>query len=164
MGSAEESFVAIMGGLDPPMYLVTTVADGEPAGCLVGFGTQCSIHPPRFMVCLSEKNHTTRVAARADALAVHLLEPDGLALADLFGGETADEVDKFARCRWHPGPEGLPIVDACGRWFAGWIVERFPWGDHIGFVLDVFAAEHAGERRPALSFQQAKPLEPGHEP
>jgi hypothetical protein len=25
-------------------------------------------------------------------------------LAELFGGETGDEVDKFDRCEWRPGP------------------------------------------------------------
>lgn len=155
-------FERIVGGLDPPMYLVTTVAGGEPAGCLVGFGTQCSIDPPRFLVCLSDKNHTTRVAAAAEALAIHLIPVREAQLARLFGGETADEVDKFARCRWHPGPEGLPILEGCDRWFAGRIVDRFELGDHIGFLLEVFAAEYGGEGE-VVTFQQARTLEPGHE-
>ena len=62
--------------LDYPMFIVTVAASGELAGCLVGFTTQCSIDPPRFLVCLSVKNRTYRVAKRADALVVHLL-PQG---------------------------------------------------------------------------------------
>src|SRR5690606_8349284 len=42
--------------LDYPMYVVTAEADGERAGCLVGFGSQCSMRPARFMVWVSELN------------------------------------------------------------------------------------------------------------
>ena len=56
------------------LTVVTTVAvDGERSGCLAGFVTQCSIEPPRFLVCISKVNHTGGVVARAQALAVHLL-------------------------------------------------------------------------------------------
>ncbi|HEX8931084.1 MAG TPA: flavin reductase, partial [Actinomycetota bacterium] len=37
--------------LDYPMLIVTAETDGERAGCLVGFATQCSIEPPRFLLC-----------------------------------------------------------------------------------------------------------------
>ena len=50
--------------LDYPMFVVTTRAGDEPAGCLVGFASQVSIRPPRFLVGLSKRNHTYRVARR----------------------------------------------------------------------------------------------------
>jgi flavin reductase (DIM6/NTAB) family NADH-FMN oxidoreductase RutF len=41
------------------MYIVTAVGkDGERAGCLIGFGTQCSVKPPRFLACVSTENRT----------------------------------------------------------------------------------------------------------
>ena len=39
---------------------------------------------------------------------MHLVPADATGLAELFGGETGD--DKFARCEWSAGPEGLPIL------------------------------------------------------
>lgn len=144
------------------MLIVTTRAGSEPDGCLVGFSTQCSIEPPRFLVCLSDKNRTFRAASTAESLAVHLIPPEAEDLAELFGGETQDELDKFARCRWHPGPEELPILDDCPRWFAGRIVERRALGDHVGFVLEPFAAELGGTGG-QLSFQRVKTIQPGHE-
>jgi flavin reductase (DIM6/NTAB) family NADH-FMN oxidoreductase RutF len=158
----EKTFAQIVADLDPPMLIVTTVDRGEPAGCLVGFATQCSIQPARFLVCLSQTNHTTRVAANARCLAVHVVPAGAAPLAELFGGETEDGTDKFARARWHPGPEGLPILEECGRWFAGWIIERLRAGDHIVHVLEVFAAEHDHGSR-AYRYGQARSLRPGHE-
>src|SRR5712672_2014870 len=89
---------ALTSELDYPMVIVTTVADGERSGCLVGFHSQCSIHPARWALWVSKANHTYGVALRATRLAVHFPSVDDVDLAELFGEETGDEVDKFARC------------------------------------------------------------------
>jgi flavin reductase (DIM6/NTAB) family NADH-FMN oxidoreductase RutF len=141
------------------------VADGERAGCLVGFGTQASIHPPRFLACISVKNRTYEVACRASALAVHLLsdEPPDRELAELFGGETGDDTDKFARSRWHDGPAGVPFLDDIPNRFAGRILERLGLGDHVGFLLEPIDAD-ATDSFDELGFQETKEIEPGHAP
>ncbi len=87
-----------VGRLNPDMCVVTAVAGGERAGCLVGFASQCSIRPVRFVVWLSEANHTFRVARSAQFLAVHVLAREQHALAELFGGRTGDQEDKFRAC------------------------------------------------------------------
>jgi flavin reductase (DIM6/NTAB) family NADH-FMN oxidoreductase RutF len=157
-----DRFAALMGELDAPVFLVTCrPAGGEPAGCLVGFASQCSIDPPRFLACLSRANRTCAVADHADALAVHLVPPEAEALARLFGGETGDEVDKFARCAWRSGPAGAPILEDLPNWFVGRIGDRLDLGDHVGFLLVPIAACHrAGHRE--LGLQAAARIEPGH--
>jgi flavin reductase (DIM6/NTAB) family NADH-FMN oxidoreductase RutF len=160
--SAAEEFIELTGALDYPVYLVTTIADQTPAGCLVGFATQCSIDPARFLVCLSDKNLTCRVAARSEVLAVHFLPADAFELARRFGSETGDDTDKFAECQWRPGPGGVPIIEDCRRWFAGSIVERRRLGDHIGHLLEPLEVRSDAEE-PLLTFQATKQLEPGHE-
>jgi flavin reductase (DIM6/NTAB) family NADH-FMN oxidoreductase RutF len=159
----QETFIKITTGLDYPMVVITARAESCPAGCLVGFSTQCSVQPPRYLVCLSDKNRTQRVASRADVLAVHFLSADAMDLARLFGEQTTDEDDTFSRCRWHPGPSEVPILDDCGRWFVGRILDRRPLGDHVGFLLEPIAAHHA-EPEVGLFFQEVKDLDPGHEP
>ncbi len=78
-----------------------------------------------------------------------------------FGGETTDEVDKFARCEWHEGPGGVPLLDGCPNRFVGRVLWRRDGGDHDAFLLEPVAAEsgEAGE----FSFHRAKRIEPGHE-
>jgi flavin reductase (DIM6/NTAB) family NADH-FMN oxidoreductase RutF len=72
-----EAFDALVGALDYPMFIATTVGDGERSGCLVGFATQCSIDPPRFLVCLSDKNRTYRVLERgATTIVLHVVPRD----------------------------------------------------------------------------------------
>ncbi len=162
-GGWRADFEAIVSELDYPMFVVTTTSGGRRAGCLVGFATQTSIDPPRMLVGLSRRNHTYRVACEARALAVHCPGEDQVALAELFGGRTGDEIDKFAHCRWSEGPEGLPILEACPSWIVGTISRRVDIGDHVGFVLDAVAARH--ERSgPQLGYQAVRHLEPGHAP
>jgi flavin reductase (DIM6/NTAB) family NADH-FMN oxidoreductase RutF len=73
MSRSRDTVHELVSELDYPMFIVTVAAAGERAGCLVGFATQCSIDPPRFLVCLSDKNRTYRVAQAADAMVVHLV-------------------------------------------------------------------------------------------
>ena len=148
--------------LDYPMFIVTATDGDEAAGCLVGFATQCSIDPPRFLVCLSDKNRTFRVARGAEVLVVHLVPADQDALAQLFGSQTGDDADKFTRCEWSPGPLGTPILADCLNWFAGRILERVPAGDHCAYLLDPFEA-HSDPSEQPFTFHRAKRLEPGHE-
>jgi len=142
---------------------IVTVADGdERAGCMVGFTSQCSIEPARFVACISKKNHTHDIAMRAQAAAVHFVDQRHRSLAELFGGETGDEIDKFARCQWHPGPDGVPLLDGCERWFVGRVVDRVAFGDHTGLVLEPLAA-HNGPAGPPLTLDEAQPeIDPGH--
>src|SRR6476469_3780378 len=117
--SSASTFAELMNVLDYPMFIVTARAGDVHDGCLVGFAPQASIDPPRFLVGISDKNRTYELALAADHLAVHLVLAAQLGLAELFGGETGDEVDKFAHCSWHQGEYGLPILDDCESWFVG---------------------------------------------
>lgn len=142
--------------------VVVTAADGQQrSGCLVGFATQCSIDPLRFVVFISRANHTYPVAERAAVLAVHLLGPRDRGLAELFGSRTGDEVDKFARCRWSEGPGGVPLLTDASAWFAGPVLDRFDGGDHVGFLVE---PTHSDVSRWAgqLGFQDLRDLDPGH--
>jgi flavin reductase (DIM6/NTAB) family NADH-FMN oxidoreductase RutF len=161
----ERRFQHLVGGLDYPLFVVTAAGEGEADGCLVGFTTQCSIDPPLFLVCLSVKNRTHRIAQHAETLVVHEVPEDRKDLAELFGGETADETDKLERTDWRPGPGGAPIIEGLPNWFAGKITQRLDFsGDHTGFILSPVAAEAGDDEEDDLTFQQAKGIEPGHEP
>jgi flavin reductase (DIM6/NTAB) family NADH-FMN oxidoreductase RutF len=161
-----DAFERIVATFDSPMFVVTAFDGRERDGCLVGFATQCSIEPPRFLVCLSVKNRTTRIARAAPVLAVHALREDQRELAELFGGETADDtdVDKFASVDWSEGPEGVPVLAGCD-WFVGRVLERHEgFGDHEGFLLDVAAAEDAAPSDEQLGYQGVRDVDAGHPP
>ena len=155
-----DAFEGIVGDLEYPMFIVTARAGDELLGCLVGFTTQASIDPPRFIVCLSHQNRTYRVGRDATMLGVHAVPADADDLAELFGGETTDETDKFGRCEWHEGPEGVPILDRCENRFVGRVLARWDAGDHDAFLLEpVTGSSGDGDE---FTFHRAKRIDPGH--
>ena len=144
------------------MFIVTVLGkDGERDGCLIGFATQCSVKPARFIACISKENRTFDAVSGADAVVVHFLGSGQHELAELFGGETGDEVDKFERCAWSAGPGGIPVLDDVPGWFAGRILERFDAGDHVALLLEPTATEDRGGAV-GLGFQDVRRIHPGH--
>ena len=156
-------FDELVASSDPAMVIVTTVADGERSGCLVGFHAQCGMEPPRYAVWLSELNHTCRVGAAAEHFAVHWVPADRHDLAELFGGTTGDEIDKFARCEWTDGPGGVPLLAGCPDRFVG---RRLDWlemdADHRCVLLEPVLAERSGAARDVLRLADTTDIDPGH--
>jgi flavin reductase (DIM6/NTAB) family NADH-FMN oxidoreductase RutF len=160
---AADPFDDVVGLLDYPMYVVTTANLQERSGCLVGFATQTSIDPVRFLVAISEKNHTFRVASAAARLVVHLVSADDRATAELFGEQTGDEIDKFARCDWTPGPDGVPVLTAAAAWFSGRIIDRRGLGDHVGFLISPDSGEVRDPGGRLLMATGVKDMDAGHD-
>src|SRR5947207_779150 len=163
MPGERSEFEQLMAQLDYSLLIATVAAEGERSGCLVGFASQVSIRPSRFLICLSVKNRTFEVAQRARVLAVHFVPEQAEELAVLFGGETGDETDKFSHCDWRDGPGGTPVLTDLEDWFAGRILKTLDFGDHWGFLLEPVEGEAHRSGSP-LTFRRARWIEPGHEP
>ena len=148
--------------LDSPMVIVTAGTEGEAAGCLVGFHGQVSIDPLRWCVWISKINQTHRVIVRSRLAAVHFLDSSDTALAELFGGESGEVVDKFARCAVDRRPGGTPVLADCDRLLLGPVVEvHDTGGDHAGVVVEPSQIRCAGPFAP-LRYGQVADLTPGH--
>lgn len=143
--------------------VIVTVADGDQQhGCLVGFHSQVSIEPRRYLVCLSHENATYRAARSAPHLAVHLLGADDSALASRFGEETADDgVDKFAGCPWRRVDVGTPVLEGVAAWFVGTVTNIVVMGDHSGFILEPLEAAVLRSADP-LRLGQVSDFDAGH--
>lgn len=162
-----QGFSDLVAGTDTAMAVVTTVSagggNGERAGCLVGFHTQCSIDPPRYAVWLSKANHTYRVGLHAEHFAVHFLAEEDGELARLFGTESGDDTDKFAGCEWAPGAGGVPLLrGAPHRFEATRLTLLDDGGDHVCVVLAPTEAGTPAPFRP-LRLSRVSDLPPGHE-
>src|SRR3954447_7314310 len=133
----DERFDAMVGRMPTTMAVITVAGDGERSGCMVGFHVQSGIAPRRYAVWVSKANHTYEIARRSEFMAVHFLGSDDHDLAELFGGETGDEVDKFSACDWTAGPGDVPLLDKVANHVVGRVVE---WdetsGDHACALLE----------------------------
>ena len=160
MTDATKTFLQLAGSLDYPVFIVTMTDGDRREGCVVGFATQTSFDPARFLACVSRANRTFELAQDVDAVAVHLVPCEAIELVELFGGETGDDVDKFERCAWSTGPRGLLILDDCPSWFAGEVRARHDLGDHLGLLLEPVEARY--EPGEIVSFQRVTDVDPGH--
>lgn len=160
---SDHAFGTLMTALDPPLAVVTAAAAGERAGCLVSLHAQSSMAPHRYCVFLSKANHTYHVALRASHLAIHFLAAGDLPLAELFGGQTGDTVDKFAGLQVTAEPGGAPLLAQCPRWLAARRIALLDeGGDHVTVLTEPVAALASGPFTP-LRMVEAGHIRPGHD-
>ena len=109
---SDDAFGTLMASADPPLIVLTTAAEDEQAGCLVGFHAQSSIEPQHYCVWLSKANHTYRVGLRAKHFAVHFLTVADLSLAERFGTLSGEDTDKFEGIDVELDENGVPLLEA----------------------------------------------------
>jgi flavin reductase (DIM6/NTAB) family NADH-FMN oxidoreductase RutF len=157
-----DAFDTMMAAADPPLIVVTTAAEGERAGCLVGFHVQSSITPQHYCVWLSKANHTYRVSLRATHFAVHFLTADDLAFAERFGTMSGEDTDKFAGLDVDLDDDGVPLLRACPNRLTLERISMLDDGsDHVCLTTRVSSAHSAGAFTP-LRVSAATHLDPGH--
>jgi len=158
-----EAFDTLMSAADPPLIVVTTAAEDEQAGCLVGFHVQSSITPRHYCVWLSKANHTYRVSLRSKSFAVHFLTADDLPLAERFGTRSGEDTDKFAGLEVDHDEYGVPLLEACPNRLSLERISLLDDGsDHVCVTSRVRSAHTAGDFTP-LRVSDAVHLDPGHE-
>ena len=94
------------------------------------------------------------------------LPEDDLDLAEHFGGQSGDEVDKLAGLDCTDGPGGVPLLARLPNRFVGRIDEAIPGaGDHQLYVLDVVGADVAPgvARSRLLRLREVTDIDPGHD-
>ncbi|MEZ5171684.1 MAG: flavin reductase family protein [Acidimicrobiia bacterium] len=159
----------LCGDLSYPMVAVSASSDdGERDACLVGFSTQISIQPWRYLVGLSVRNRTFQLAQRCPVVAVHFLQTGDLDLARLLGSASERDADNGKSTRletlWSEGPEGSALIDGCENWFVGRILARHPCGDHVAHVLEPVAQNVSSGPFEQLDGSAVMDLEPGQAP
>jgi flavin reductase (DIM6/NTAB) family NADH-FMN oxidoreductase RutF len=160
---SEGAFDTLMAAANPPLIVLTTAAEDEQAGCLVGFHVQSSITPRRYCVWLSKANHTYRVSLRARHFAVHFLTAGDLDLAERFGTVSGEDTDKFAGVDADLDQFGVPLLSALPNRMSLERISMLDDGsDHVCLTTEVRSADTAGDFVP-LRVSDAAHLEPGHE-
>jgi flavin reductase (DIM6/NTAB) family NADH-FMN oxidoreductase RutF len=158
---SDDAFGTLMASADPALIVVTTAAEGELAGCLVGFHAQSSITPQRYCLWMSKANHTYRVGLRAAHFAVHFLAQDDLPIAEHFGTVSGEDADKFADLELDLEQHGVPLLRSLPhRLLLERIVLLDDGSDHVCLTSLVTSAHTGGSFQP-LRLSQAAHLDAG---
>jgi flavin reductase (DIM6/NTAB) family NADH-FMN oxidoreductase RutF len=160
---SDDAFGTLTASADPALVVLTTRAENERSGCVVGFHAQSSITPAHYCLWLSKANHTYRVSLRATHFAVHFLTEDDFAVVERFGTVSGEDTDKFAGLDIDVDPHGVPLLNACPNRMS---VERISMlddgSDHVCLTTRVTSAHASGSFVP-LRLSSARHLDPGHE-
>ncbi|MCF2573900.1 flavin reductase family protein [Brevibacterium sp. UCMA 11754] len=145
----QETFDNLMVSADAGLIVVTTAAEDEWAGCLVGFHSQASMSPQQYGFWLSKANHTYHVSLRAAHFAIHFLTADDFAMAQRFGARSGEDTDKFRGLDVHLTEQGVPLLSALPNRMD---VERISMlddgGDHVAITVRVISSETSGAFAP----------------
>ena len=159
----EAAFTTLTAAADPAMIVVTTAAEDERAGCLVGFHAQSSISPAHYSLWLSKANHTYRVGLRATHFAIHFPTVEDLDLAERFGTLSGDDAEKFSGLETRAGEGGVPLLESCPHRM---LLERITMlddgGDHVVVTGTVVSAHSSGSLVP-LRLSHVAHLRAGHD-
>ncbi len=160
---SDDAFGTLMASTDPPLIVLTTAAEDEQVGCLVGFHAQSSIDPQHYCVWLSKANHSYRVGLRAKHFAVHFLTTEDLEVAERFGTVSGEDADKFAGIDVDLDENGVPLLSACpNRMTLERIAVLDDGSDHVCLTTRVTSAHTTGSFEP-LHVSSATHLDPGHD-
>src|SRR3546814_5672424 len=81
---------------------------------------------------------------------LHFPTVDDVDIATTFGTLTGDRDDKFARCAWQPGLDGVPMLDRCPNRVIGRKAALLDTtSDHVCVVLDPVESQFP-DRQPPL--------------
>ena len=145
----ENAFDGLMASADSSLIVVTTAAEDERAGCLVGFHAQSSMSPEQYGFWLSKANHTYQVSLRSTHFAIHFLTADDRAMAQRFGARSGEDTDKFRGLDLTTSKYEVPLLSALPNRL---VVERIAMlddgGDHVCTTARVISSETTGPFAP----------------
>ena len=159
-----EAFEKLVSLLDYPMFVVTTRAGDEPAGCLVGFASSGE-HPAAAVPRRTVETQSHLPGGRGCEPSCGPLDQSG-GTANWPGCSAARPATGLTNSRGAHGiraRKGLPILDDAAGWFAGAVLSRYDVGDHVGFVLEPVAGSAPDKFEQLVTFSDVHDLDPGHE-
>lgn len=131
------------------VYLVSTLDEGRPTGCIANCVMQITVTPPTIAVSLSHDNYTNQCMERCQMFGCSILsEQSSHRMIGTFGFRSGEDVDKFEGIDYETAA-GVPVVkDSCG-YVVCKIVSKLETATHTIFLGEVIEAEtYEGEQKP----------------
>lgn len=132
------------------LYIVSSMKDGRPVGCVVNTFTQVTSDPPQVSIAINKDNYTTQGILETGMFEVTVAHEEAtMEFIGMFGFHTSEDTDKFAGFDTNTSAQGIPYVTdhACAH-FSVKVTQQLDLGTHIFFVGDVVEAEVMAQTDP----------------
>lgn len=120
--------------------VVTTAFEGKRYGVTANSFSSVSLDPPMVLWSLARTSSSFAAFENAPAFAVHILAADQEPISNRFASKG---IDKFEGFEVFEGHGGVPLLPGCAARFECRTAFRYEGGDHLIFVGEVVALEHA---------------------
>jgi 3-hydroxy-9,10-secoandrosta-1,3,5(10)-triene-9,17-dione monooxygenase reductase component len=145
------AFRRALGAFATGVTIVTTCHEGGDVGLTANSFNSVSLNPPMVLWSLGKTSRSLAIFAGASHFAVHILSLDQEALSARFATRGAD---KFGGLDCARGHGDVPLLEGCAARFQCRKIFEYEGGDHIIFVGEVLAFDHA--EKPPLLFHGGK--------
>ena len=135
-------FRQLLGCFPTGVAVITTTADGQPAGLTCNSFSSVSLEPPLVLFSLRKASSLVSVFSKTDAFAINILSQRQDTLSSHFASSKV--TDKFEGVAWRIGPLGMPIIEDCLASFECRVHAQHDAGDHYIFIGEV---KHMSEGR-----------------
>ncbi|MBI1871326.1 MAG: flavin reductase [Chlamydiae bacterium] len=122
------------------VYILTSKAENEVAGCTVTWVSQASMNPPMIMVGLEKESHTYQVVQKSGKFVVHFLGQGQKEIAQKFFKPGVFEDGKIHGFACRTGVTGVPILVDVPAYIECRALETVGQGDHHVVVAEVIGA------------------------
>ncbi len=130
------------------MYVVSSVADGKPCGCIANCAVQITAEPETFAVSINHDNYTHGAIKKSGKFALSVLSVDSSPdIIRTFGFKSGKNTDKFASAQYST-VGGLPIItDSCGYIVCD-VIDTMETPTHTVFLGKLVASELFNDAEP----------------
>jgi 3-hydroxy-9,10-secoandrosta-1,3,5(10)-triene-9,17-dione monooxygenase reductase component len=136
----KKEFRSALGAFATGVTIVTTCHEGVDVGLTANSFNSVSLEPPMVLWSLGKTSLSLPHFAAASHFAVHVLSDDQEPLSARFATRGAD---KFGGVAFHRGHHDLPLLSGCVARFQCRKLFEYEGGDHVIFVGEVVAFDHA---------------------
>jgi flavin reductase (DIM6/NTAB) family NADH-FMN oxidoreductase RutF len=130
---------------------VVTALGERPVGFTATSLNSVAAEPPLISFGVGTSSSSWPVIAETEHIGVHILGEHQQDLAATFSRSGADRFSPPTA--WHPGPEGVPVLDGVLAWLVCRVVARIPAADHRIIVAQAVVGDPEGAGRPLLYHQ-----------
>src|SRR5579871_1846260 len=111
--------------------VMTTQADGGPAGVTANSFSSLSMEPPLVLWSIGRTSRSFASFTTSKHFNVNILATDQIEMSQVFASRTED---KFAGIDWHPGVLGSPVLPGVLAYLECETVTTLEGGDHVILV------------------------------
>lgn len=133
--------INILRDLSYGVYVVSTMDEGRPTGCIANSAMQITSSPATLAVSINHENYTNGCIGRKGMFSISILsEKSDPGLIGTFGFQSGKDVDKYEKVAYEM-VEGIPVVkDGCGYLICK-VVDRMETATHTIFLGEIMEGD-----------------------